>query len=106
MEVLFQIVTARNSMALTQAQVEGLYKTKPKGEANSRLRPELRDKPEIEGFAGPMWGGWRDAAGEPVYYESGRDLDENARQSYGSQEPVTGYLVRYETWEAYDIYSR
>lgn len=47
--------------------------------ADGPLRPELRDKPQLEGYCGPMWGGLT---------------------------PQGAPILRYETWAAYDRLSR
>ncbi len=49
-------------------------------ESRASLRPELQGQPKFSGVCGPMWGGYGGAEG---------------------QEPV----IRYESWEAYEILS-
>lgn len=70
------------------------------------IRSELCDKANIEGLCGPMWGGWRDASGQYVFIEDDKDPT-SAPKSYSTHKgPIESYVVRYETWEAYDALSR
>ena len=71
------------------------------------LRAELRDKPPIAGLCGPMWGGYRDANGEGIYFAGSGDNPSGEIASYSpSHGPIDHYLVRYEDWESYDLLSR
>lgn len=78
------------------------------GIGGSQLRSELVGKPKIERLHGPMWGGWRDANGEGIYFnDNGRDQPDGEIASYSpSPGPVDHYLVRYEDVASYEVLSR
>ncbi len=83
MPIKFEIVTANATRAVrgddlvAHAAANGLTLSPRVG--GKHLRPELQGMPELEGFCGPMWGGF-DEAGTPV--------------------------IRYEDWPSYDRLSR
>lgn len=105
MQTLYQIVSTDGGETLTAAELAARYDVTDL-ESGTHLRPELRGHPRIKGLCGPMWGGWQDAAGESIFLTNDRD-PESAPQSYSpSQGPVAVAVVRYETWEAYEVYSR
>jgi hypothetical protein len=103
MQTLFQIVTLQGAVILTAAELAERYPTSTRQPAQHE-RPELRNQPCIDGLCGPMWGGYHDEEGDSIFFE--RDSVPNVRASYGSQKPVASMYVRYESWEAYELYSR
>ena len=103
MQTLFQIVTLTSIELLTAEELAAKYTITPSLPAQ-HMRPELRNQPCIEGLCGPMWGGYYDAKGQHIFFKDGGAPDE--RQPYGSQEPVVAMYVRYESWDAYERYSR
>lgn len=73
----------------------------------SHLREELRGQPSLDRLCGPMWGGWRDQAGEGIYFQGSGDDPNGEIASYSpSQGPVDHYLIRYEDYEANERLSR
>lgn len=103
MQTLFQIVTLDGAEILTANELAERYTITPNLPAQ-HLRPELRNQPCLEGLCGPMWGGYHDEDGDSIFFQ--RDGAPDVRASYGSQKPVASMYVRYESWDAYDLYSR
>lgn len=88
------------------AEAAGYKREGPERVGGSQLRPELRGQPQIKGLAGPMWGGYRDANGESIYFKR-NDNDLNEVESYSpSKGPVAYHLLRYEDWGSNDLLSR
>lgn len=105
MKTLYQIVGVGNDGALlTRDELLALCPVDDQAET-SHLRPELRGAPTLKNMCGPMWGGWRDDAGEHVFLTDENDLTSVAPYSR-SKGPITAAVVRYETWKAYDRLSR
>jgi hypothetical protein len=105
METRYQIVGTENDRdMMTLAELESIQTVTGK-ETSPHLRPELRDQPIIGNMCGPMWGGWRDAAGEYVFLENDRDPT-SPPKTYSKGGPIAYAVVRYETWEAYERLSR
>lgn len=105
MEVRYQTVGTnddRDMMTLAQLEIRQTVTGEQQG---THLRDELRGQPTLEGMCGPMWGGWRDAEGNSVFLEDDRDPTSKPKP-YSDAGPIVAYVVRYETWEAYDALSR
>ena len=101
MKTLYQIVSTDGAQLLTAEELAARYDVSEL-ETGTHLRPELRGQPRIKGLCGPMWGGHYDGDANPVYLKR----DGEGRETYGSQEPIEEIHIRYETWEAYELYSR
>ncbi len=105
-EARFQIVGTpdRDGDMLTLEQLtERLTIT---GTRNSPgARSELRDQPEAADMCSGMWGGWRDAKGEYVFLTDDNDPTSEPT-AYNKGGPIAYYVVRYETWAAYEALSR
>lgn len=101
---LFQVVGDGNNDLMDEATFRARYQV---GEllAGSHLRPELQNQPDLPGYCGGMWGGWRNAEGENVFPVDDRDPF-GALQSYSPPGPIVAVVTRYETWAAYEAMSR
>ncbi len=104
MEIKFQIVTLNGGEMLTREEVESRFELAERT-GPAHVRKELQNQPEIKGLCGPMWGGWYDEDGEHVFLVDDKNPD-GERQRYGSQKPIAYMALRYESWEAYEAYSR
>ena len=104
MKTLYQIVTLDGEEVLTLNELRAKYPVKASETPAKNLRPELRDQPQVEGLCGPMWGGYHTADGDSIFFEGG--TPNGPRKSYSTQEPLDSVYIRYESWEAYDVYSR
>lgn len=106
METRYQIVGTNDDRdMMTLAQLE-ISQTVTGEETGRHLRPELQNQPKLADMCGPMWGGWRNAAGESLFLEDDRDPTSAIKPYCKAQGPVAYVVVRYETWEAYDRLSR
>lgn len=109
MQTLYQLVglkdvSSKHLMTREELDATGLVKSvgdKP----DSHLRPELRNQPELTNMCGGMWGGWYDEDGKSVYPVDDKNPNGPCKP-YGSQKPITAFVVRYETWAAYEALSR
>lgn len=111
MEHKIQIVSdkARNGQIFDSYEAAEAAGFKLNGErvGGQQLRDELVGKPVFANLCGPMWGGYRDAAGEGIYFTNSRDNPASEIANYSpSKGPVDHYLVRYEDWESYELLSR
>lgn len=104
MKTLYQIVSLEGAELLTLDELRAKYPVKDREGPVQHLRAELRDQPQIEGLCGPMWGGYHTADGDSIFFEG--DRPDGPRKSYSTKEPLDSIYIRYETWEAYDVYSR
>lgn len=107
MQTLYQIVglPTGNLDMLTREQFDALCPNTVI-KTGSHLRAELQGQPSTEDLCGPMWGGWRDADGEMVFLENDRDPTSPVESYSRSKGPIVAYVVRYETWETYEVMSR
>jgi len=105
MQTLFEIVSLESSplsgKLLTADELAQHYNLDARKEGGTHLRPELQGQPVLPNLCGPMWGGHRYEDGEHVFLN-----DDGTRRPYGSQKPITAMVIRYETWPAYEAYSR
>ena len=100
---LYQVVGDGDNSLMDEQTFKARYQTEPHYAAH--LRPELQNEPALPGYAGPMWGGWRDEDGASVWpRDDGNPFA--PCESYGSQKPIVAVVTRYETWEAYEALSR
>lgn len=76
------------------------FKSKVMGSfVSPRCRAELQGQPILDGFCGPMWDGYRYITPEKLKYEFEATEEE--------KETCTKIgVIRYETQEAYDMFSR
>jgi hypothetical protein len=104
---LFQVVGDGNNDLMTEEQFRARYEVGELNEigANRCLRPELWNQPKLPGYCGPMWGGWRNEAGDNVFLTDDRDFT-RPLTSYSPPGPIVAVVTRYETWEAYEMLSR
>lgn len=105
MQTIYQIVSNNGGEILTADELAARYDVTDT-ESGTHLRPELRGQPRIKGLCGPMWGGWKDADGESIFPINDRDPESPPLSYSPSQGPVAAVVIRYETWEAYEVYSR
>lgn len=106
MKTIYQVVsTTAPAVELDRAAFEAAYKIENHPEGK-HLRPELRGEPVIADHCGPMWGGWRDEDGEHIFLTDDRDPASPHRPYSPSKKPVAAKVIRYETWSAYEAYSR
>jgi hypothetical protein len=111
MQTKIQIVSnmAREAVILDdfEAVKAAGYELGQRDYEHSLLRDELRGHPTIKGFHGPMWGGWRDAEGQSIYFENHGDGPDGVIVDYSpSKGPVDHYLLRYEDAGTCDLLSR
>ncbi len=101
---LFQVVGDGNDDLMTEEQFRARYQV---GELKdgTHLRPELQNQPDLPGYCGPMWGGWRNEAGDNVFLVDDRNM-ESPLTSYSPPGPIVAVVTRYETWAAYEALSR
>lgn len=92
MQTKYQIVGLDKVELLTRAELDAKFDTSEL-EMGTHLREEIRGEPKIKTLCGPMWGGYRDSEGECIFDD---DAAEKASEVW----------MRYETWKAYDVYSR
>lgn len=92
MQTKFQIVSTKGGTILTREEFEAKYGIQ-EIETGTHLRPELIGKPRLADHCGPMWGGYHDSEGNSMF---GDDAAEKADEVW----------IRYETWDAYEMYSR
>lgn len=105
-ETRYQLVgTSDDHDMLTLAGLE-IRQTITGEQSGSHLRPELRGQPILANMCGPMWGGWRNAAGESLFLEDDSDPTSEIKSYCKAQGPVAYAVCRYETWEMYERMSR
>ena len=108
MKTLYQIVglPTGNLDMLTREEFDRLYPNAVPSTNDGHLRPELQGQPVVPNMCGGMWGGWRDAEGNYVFLENDRDHESMPKLYSRNKGPIVAYVVRYETWETYEVLSR
>lgn len=108
MQTLYEIVglPGYSDRLLTREELEDTGLVIGIEEGPAHVRPELQNQPRLRDLCGGMWGGWRDAAGESVFLENDKDPNSAPKPYSRHAGPVVACVVRYETWEAYEMLSR
>lgn len=78
------------------------YTKKP---AEGRLCPrkELDNSPQVDGYIGAMWGGWRYVVSGKEYYDF--EFEKLPQNTIWEKDVETFGVLRYETQEAYNAFS-
>lgn len=93
---LYDLISRKGRVQMPAEVFAGKIRGYSSGDA---LREELRNQPLIENFCGPMWDGYRYVTPAGLKYEFQATDEEKA-----TCDKVA--VIRYETQNAYEMYSR